>query len=274
MLNAFSIDLEDWFCVYNFSRIIDRKSWALCENRIVGNTVRLLDILDRHDTRATFFVLGWIAEQYPDLIKEIDHRGHEIASHGYQHQLLWEMTPDEFRTNLSRCLEALSRCVSQQVQGFRAPSFSLGKNSWWALDVLKELDFSYDSSIFPVRFHPDYGNVESRLTPFEISPGLLEIPLSCVLVLGRRIPVGGGGYFRLYPYPIFKWLLQKCHSADQAVVFYLHPWEIDPDQPRVPSPVLKRMRHYVNIGQTEKRLHRLLEDFNFSSFEEVFAVRP
>jgi polysaccharide deacetylase family protein (PEP-CTERM system associated) len=272
VVNVFSIDLEDWFCVQNLNGIIPRDQWDSCESRVENNTIRLLDLLDRHKVRATFFVLGWVAERRPDLVREVFRRGHEIATHGYSHRLLTSMTPEEFRADLDRSLEVLATCVSAPVLGFRAPSFSVTRATWWALEILRSRGLRYDSSIFPVGFHPDYGVPDSRLEAHSILDGLLEVPMSCALLGGRKIPCSGGGYFRLYPYSLTRRLMQQCNRQGRPVMFYLHPWEIDPGQPRVSGmPALKRFRHYNNLDRTMGRLERLLEDFRFTSAGELFG---
>ena len=269
--NIFSVDLEDWFCVQNLNGIIPRDQWEKCESRVERNTMVLLDRLSKHNVEGTFFVLGWVAERYPDLIREVERRGHEIATHGYSHQLLTYMTPEEYRADLGRSLEVLARCSSQTVRGFRAPSFSVTRKTWWALEIMRDAGISYDSSIFPVGFHPDYGVPDFPLSAQQLPEGPLELPMSCVEMFGRRIPCSGGGYFRLFPYPVSRALMRRCNSQGRPVVFYIHPWEVDPGQPRVQMPASKKFRHYNNLDKTLERIDRLLEDFRFSS---VRKVRP
>lgn len=272
MVNVFSVDLEDWFCVQNLNGIIPRDQWGACESRVEKNTIRLLDLLDRRKVQATFFVLGWVAERHPGLIQEVHRRGHEIATHGYSHSLLTSMTPEHFQADLDRSLEVLAGCVSSPVLGFRAPSFSVTRKTWWALDILRTRGLRYDSSVFPAGFHPDYGVPDSRLEAHSILDGLLEVPMSCALVGGRKVPCSGGGYFRLYPYAVTRRLMRQCNRQGRPVMFYIHPWEIDPEQPRVSGmPALKRFRHYNNLDRTMGRLERLLEDFEFTSAGKLFA---
>lgn len=273
MENAFSIDLEDWFCVQNFSHVFPREQWDGLESRVERNTLRLLEILTRHNVQGTFFVLGWIAERYPDLVREVERRGHEIATHGYSHKLLTFMTPEEFRADLERSLDVLSNCTSTAVTGFRAPSFSVTRKTWWAVDILKQCGIAYDSSIFPVGFHPDYGIGDAPLVIHELGNGLTELPMSCADVMGRRIPCSGGGYFRLVPYFVTKSLMKKCNAANRPVIFYLHPWEVDPGQPRVSLPAVKAFRHYNNLDKTEERLEQLLADFPFTTMKRLLASR-
>jgi polysaccharide deacetylase family protein (PEP-CTERM system associated) len=266
MTNVMSVDVEDWFCVYNLSEHIQYEDWDRCESRVERNTIRLLDIFRRHRVEATFFVLGWIAERFPDLVRQIEFEGHEVATHGYSHRLLTHMEPGEFRDDLQRSLEVLAKITSQEVRGFRAPSFSITRKTLWALDILREHGIRYDSSVFPIRFHPEYGIPGSELGPHGLDEGLTELPMSVADVLGWKIPCCGGGYFRLYPYALTRGLMRRCHAQGRPVVFYLHPWEADPDQPRVKGMAWsKAFRHYNNLDKTEERLERLLEDFSFTS---------
>jgi polysaccharide deacetylase family protein (PEP-CTERM system associated) len=272
MKNVMSVDVEDWFCVYNLSRLIPYADWDKCESRVERNTLRLLEIFRRHDIEATFFVLGWIADRFPDLVKEIERGGHEVATHGYSHRLLTFMQPGEFRADLERSLEVLAKATSQKVRGFRAPSFSLTRKTLWAVDILRECGIRYDSSVFPVRFHPDYGIADADLRPHELGEGLTELPMSVAEVFGRRIPCCGGGYFRVYPYAVTRQLMRRCNQQGRPVIFYLHPWETDPGQPRVEGmPWSKALRHYNNLGKTESRLERLLGDFSFTSVRKLIA---
>ena len=273
--NVMSIDVEDWFCVYNLSRVIRFADWDKYESRVERNTVRLLDLFGRHQVEATFFVLGWVAERFPDLVREIERRGHEIASHGYSHRLLTLMTPEEFRVDLQRSLEVLARTASQEIHGFRAPSFSLTSKTLWAVDTLKQHGIRYDSSVFPVAFHPEYGMVEADLRPHYLGDDLVELPMGVAEVLGHRVPCSGGGYFRLYPYALTRRLMRLCNAQGRAVMFYLHPWELDPGQPRVRGLSWStRFRHYNNLAKTEERLERLLEDFPFTSVRQLLAEHP
>jgi polysaccharide deacetylase family protein (PEP-CTERM system associated) len=274
MKNVMSVDVEDWFCVYNLSRLIPYADWDKCESRVERTTLRLLDLFRKHGVEATFFVLGWVADRFPDLVKEIERRGHEVATHGYSHRLLTFMQPEEFRADLQRSLEVLARATSQEVRGFRAPSFSLTRRTLWAVDILKASGIQYDSSVFPVAFHPEYGIADSQLGPHQLAEGLTELPLGVAEVFGRKIPCGGGGYFRLYPYSVTRYLMQECNAAGRPVIFYLHPWEADPLQPRVEGlPRWKRFRHYNNLEKTEDRLERLLSDFSFTSARQLLADR-
>jgi polysaccharide deacetylase family protein (PEP-CTERM system associated) len=271
--NVFSIDVEDWFCVQNLSAVIRREEWDRCESRVERNTLRLLDLLSHRNVEGTFFVLGWVAERFPDLVREIERRGHEIATHGYSHRLLTSLQPEEFRADLDRSLEVLARCSSRPVRGFRAPSFSVTRRTWWAVEILRSRGIQYDSSIFPIAFHPDYGIPDAPLHPHRLQEGLYELPMSCAEVFGRKVPCSGGGYFRLFPYAATRALMRRCNRQGRPIIFYLHPWEVDPDQPRVNLPAIKRFRHYTNLDQTADRLERLLEDFRFTSVRNLFAAQ-
>jgi polysaccharide deacetylase family protein (PEP-CTERM system associated) len=272
MKNALSIDLEDWFCVYNFKSTIKYGEWCAQDTRVIESTNKILDVLKKHETKATFFVLGWIAERVPYLISNIENNGHEIASHGYSHRLITEMTPEEFEEDLEKAFEVTKECVNQDIIGFRAPSFSLVEKTIWALDILNKFGFKYDSSVFPVGFHPDYGMTSAPLSIHRTKNSIIEFPISCVEFFGQRIPCGGGGYFRMYPYWLTKALIRKCNREGRPVVFYLHPWEIDKDQPRVKLSPMKRFRHYFNLDKTLERFDRLLNDFEFTSVREVIGL--
>ena len=273
-MNVMSVDLEDWFCVYNLSRVIPYSQWDRCESRVERSTLRLLDLFHQHRVVATFFVLGWVADRFPDLVKEVERQGHEIATHGYSHRLLTLMKPEEFRVDLQQSLEALARAISQDVHGFRAPSFSVTRATLWAAGILKEAGIRYDSSVFPVQFHPEYGIADAELGPYELAEGLTELPMSVAQVLGRRIPCCGGGYFRLYPYAVTRWLMRRCNEQGRPVIFYLHPWEIDPEQPRVEGlSWSERFRHYNSLTKTQERMERLLGDFSFTTAKRLIAER-
>ena len=272
--NAMSIDLEDWFCVYVLSEAIQRADWDQCDLRVLQSTRRVLELFDKHNTRATFFVLGYVAERLPELIRDIDARGHEIATHGYNHQLITRITPGEFEHDLVRAIDVLKNScgVQQDIIGFRAPSFTIVEQTRWALDILEQHNIRYDSSVFPIGFHPDYGMPDSPLAPYKVTENLWEFPLSCVDILGRRLPCSGGGYFRLFPYRFTRYCIKKCNRQGRPVVFYLHPWELDPDQPRIDLPWDKKFRQYNNLHKTEKRLDALLKHFEFTTIREVLGL--
>ncbi|HJQ68575.1 MAG TPA: XrtA system polysaccharide deacetylase [Blastocatellia bacterium] len=272
MKNAMSVDLEDWFCVHNMERAINKSDWDACEMRVVENTRKIIDLLDRHKTEATFFVLGWVAERAPDLVRDIAARGHEIATHGYSHTLLTDMTPESFEEDLRRAIHVTRACVDQEIVGFRAPSFTVTADTLWAVEVLTRNGIKYDSSVFPVGFHPDYGMPNASLSVYRHNDSLVEVPLSCAEFVGKRIPCSGGGYFRIFPYALTKRLLKRCNAQGRPAIFYLHPWELDPGQPRVKLPLLKKFRHYYNLDKTLARLDRLLGDFEFTSVRKVIGL--
>lgn len=271
--NVMSIDVEDWFCVYNLSRLTPFTDWPRQESRVEQSMQRLLDLFDRYNVEATCFVLGWVAEQHPGLVREIERRGHEIATHGYSHRLLTHMTEEEFRVDLKRSLEVLNSQARQPVQGFRAPSFSVTSQTPWAAAVLEECGLKYDSSVFPLGMHPDYGVPDAPLGQYWLNDKVIELPMSCAEVGRWRVPCSGGGYFRQYPYALSEHLMRRCNKQGRPVVFYLHPWEIDPGQPWINQlPYLKHVRHYRNLHRTEERLERMLEQFRFTSIRKVLGL--
>ncbi len=271
--HCLSFDVEEHFQVSAFESPMRRRHWDTYESRIEKNTSRVLDALACHDTRATFFVLGWVGERFPHLVKQIASAGHEIASHGYGHELITAQTPSAFRNDVRKAKSILEQIVSQPIYGYRAPSFSIMKDTTWALSILAEEGYRYDSSIFPV-FHDRYGMPAANPCVHEIlteSGVLWEVPPSVVRVFGLNIPVAGGGYFRLYPYFFLRWLLRRVEKQDIPLVMYLHPWELDPGQPRMEGPLVSRIRHYLNLSRTETRLNQLLEDFEFAPICKVVA---
>lgn len=272
MNNALSIDLEDWFCVYNLSQVIKREDWEKQELRVVQNTERILNLLDRHQVTATFFVLGWIAEHVPELIAEIERRGHEIATHGYSHTVITAMTPEAFESDLKKAIGITRALIHQDILGYRAPSFTITPKTMWAIDVLTRNGIRYDSSVFPISYHPDYGVPDAPLTIYRHNDALIEFPLTCVKMMGKVIPCCGGGYFRIFPYFVTRYLLRRVNREGRPAIFYFHPWEIDPDQPRVKLPWQKTFRHYFNLKRTFDRLDRLLSDFKFISIRELLGL--
>jgi polysaccharide deacetylase family protein (PEP-CTERM system associated) len=272
-VNALTVDVEDYFQVAALSAAIDRADWAATPSRVVGNTRRVLDIFDGAGARATFFVLGWVADRFPDLVKEIHRRGHEIASHGQSHRLVYEQSPAEFRDETQRSKATLEALVGERVMGYRAASYSIVERSLWALDVIAEVGFEYDSSIVPAR-HDLYGIPGAEAFPHRLrtprGATLVEFPPTTYQVLGARVPVGGGGYFRFYPYWLSRRLLRRINgSMHRPFIFYVHPWEVDPEQPRVRAGWRSRFRHYVNLQKTEARLNRLVRDFRFGTVRQV-----
>lgn len=268
MNNVLTIDVEDYFHVAALAKSIDRSNWDSIEPRVTSNVHRLLDLFDEHNVKATHFVLGWVAERFPELIKEIDHRGHEVASHGYSHQLVYSQTPEEFEQETRRSKDLIEDIIGKAVHGYRAASYSITRKSLWALDILVELGFIYDSSIFPV-VHDRYGIKGSPEYPHILeTPAkrkLVEYPLSTYRLCGQAIPVAGGGYFRLYPYWLSRFFYHRINKSSAPFVFYLHPWEVDPDQPRVKASLLSEFRHYNNLDKCHNRLSNLLDDFSFTT---------
>ena len=271
LTNAMTIDVEDYFQVSAFAPYIARTEWDSRECRVERNIQAILEMLSRHHTHATFFTLGWIAERYPQLVRHIVDNGHELASHGYGHQRASDQSPDVFFDDIDRAKKMLEDLSGQEVQGYRAPSFSIGKGNLWAYDTLLEAGYRYSSSIYPIA-HDHYGMPDSPRFAYEVRPGLTEIPITTVRLFERNFPSSGGGYFRLLPYPVSRWLIQRVNSRDQqSGIFYFHPWEIDPGQPRIQGINSKtRFRHYVNIGQTQTRLNRLLTDFKWGRVDHLF----
>ena len=266
--NALTVDVEDYFHVSAFAKNIDRRDWDSYPLRVEQNTRRLMDIFDEAQVKATFFVLGWVAERNRDLINDIAERGHEVACHGYSHQLVYNQTPEVFREETIRAKSLLEDIVQAPVRGYRAASYSITRNSLWAVPVLAQHGYTYDSSIFPVR-HDRYGIPGAREVPHNmrtpLGHTLVEFPLSTAKILHYKLPVAGGGYFRLYPYRLTRAGLRQVNSHQQPFIFYLHPWEIDPDQPRIDAGWLSRFRHYNNLEKCESRLRRLLQDFRFDT---------
>ncbi len=274
--NALTIDVEDYFQVAAFAGQVDPRDWGGFKLRVEQNTHQLLDLFDEQDLKATFFVLGWVAERCPGLVRSIAGRGHEVACHGYSHQLVYSQTAAVFREETIRSKACLEDQAQARVLGYRAASYSITKGSLWALDVLAELGFDYDSSIFPVR-HDRYGIPGSPRWPYRLETlqggSLVEFPPSTLSILGYLLPVAGGGYFRLYPYWFSRFALARLNrSADRPFIFYLHPWEIDPEQPRIPAGWLSRFRHYLNLDKCESRLRRLLRDFGFARVCDVLEA--
>jgi len=265
IVNAFSIDVEDWFQVAAFAPYIDRKDWDSLECRVERNVDVLLETLDRHQVKATFFTLGWIAERYPSMVARIVASGHELASHGYGHHMVGELGPELFREDVVKAKAILESIAGCEVVGYRAPSFSVGRDTLWALDILAETGHRYSSSIYPIK-HDLYGMPEAPRFAHQRS-GLLEIPATSIRLGERNYPASGGGYFRLLPYPVSRWSVQRVNRADrQAAVFYCHPWEIDPGQPRMNQASSKsRFRHYVNQTRMLGKIDRLLGDFRWGT---------
>jgi polysaccharide deacetylase family protein (PEP-CTERM system associated) len=275
--NAMTCDVEDYFQVSAFAPYIDRASWPSRECRVEANMDRILALYDRHGVRATFFTLGWIAERYPNVVKRIVAGGHELASHGYGHLRASDQTRAEFANDIRSSKALLEDIGGQAVVGYRAPSFSIGRANLWALDELLEAGYRYSSSIYPIA-HDHYGMPEAPRFAFypNGTDGLLEIPITTVNVMGRNLPAGGGGYFRLLPYALSRWMMNKVNQDDrQPALFYFHPWELDPGQPRPEGLGAKaRFRHYINIDRMEARIEALARDFAWDRMDRIFLNRP
>lgn len=270
-----SIDVEDWFQVENLRAGVPRDSWDAQESRVERNTDRMLEILHRRGVRATCFILGWVAERCPALVRRIHAAGHEIASHGYGHDLVYSLSHEAFREDIRRGKRLVEDIAGVAVEGYRAPSFSITD---WAIDILREEGFTYDSSSFPTLAHDRYGKLSgmrSGVPVVELRPGFREACVSCWNVAGRAVPWGGGGYFRLVPYALFRRGVRSILASGQPYVFYIHPWEIDPDQPRVSG--LRRshaFRHYVNLGRCAARWDALLGDVRWGTMRDLLAAVP
>jgi polysaccharide deacetylase family protein (PEP-CTERM system associated) len=275
LVNAMTVDVEDYFHVSVFDGLIPRHLWATMESRVTRNTDKLLEIFAQRNVVGTFFVLGWVAERYPDLMRRIAAAGHEIASHGYGHRLVYDQTPSAFRDDVRQAKALLENITGRPVLGYRAPSYSIVPQSLWALDVLMEEGYRYDASIFPIR-HDRYGIPVSARLPYVVSRpngSIIEAPASTVRWGLWNLPVAGGGYFRILPYGWTRWGVARVNQQDsRPVIFYLHPWEIDPEQPRLPAGLLSRFRHYRNLGETEGRLLRLLQDFAWGPLREILPL--
>jgi polysaccharide deacetylase family protein (PEP-CTERM system associated) len=269
--NALTVDVEDYFQVSAFAPHIARSEWNTRECRVERNVDVILGMLDRHNTKATFFTLGWIAERYPDVVRKIVRQGHELASHGYGHERASDQTEEAFYADIHLAKVILEDLSGQEVRGYRAPSFSIGKGNLWAFDCLARAGYRYSSSIYPIA-HDHYGMPDSPRFAYEVRPGLLEVPITTLRAFGRNFPSSGGGYFRLLPYGLSRWMLNRVNRGDQqSGIFYFHPWEIDPGQPRVDGIGAKtRFRHYVNIDRVEGRLNQLLSDFEWGRMDEIF----
>ncbi len=271
VVNALTIDVEDYFQVSAFAPHIARSSWDTRECRVERNVGRILEMLATRETKATFFTLGWIAERYPALVRRIVDEGHELASHGYGHERASDLSEASFFEDVRRAKSILEDLCGIEVKGYRAPSFSIGAANLWAFDCLVRAGYRYSSSIYPIR-HDHYGMPDSPRHAYQIRPELLEVPISTLRLFNRNFPSSGGGYFRLFPYQLSRWMLNRINEGERrSGIFYFHPWEIDTDQPRIPGISNKtRFRHYVNIGRMEARLEQLLVDFRWGRMDQIF----
>ncbi|BCG47655.1 Polysaccharide deacetylase [Citrifermentans bremense] len=279
MLNALTIDVEDYFQVNAFEPYIPRECWDHYPLRVADNVARLLDLLDEYQVKATFFVLGWVAERVPRTVREIQARGHEVASHGYGHQLIFRIGPQAFRDDIRRAKEVLEDITGSAVRGYRAPTYSITRESLWAFDLLLEAGFSFDSSVFPV-YHDTYGIPDAPRFPYLVrrpAGTLQEFPLTTLplKLAGKsvQLPIAGGGYLRLLPVALIKWGIDRINRVEQKpCVLYLHPWEIDPGQPRIKAGWKSRFRHYNNLERTEEKLRYLLKGVRYGTMSQVLGL--
>jgi polysaccharide deacetylase family protein (PEP-CTERM system associated) len=274
-VNALTVDVEDYFQVEAFSGTISRWEWSRWESRVEKNTDSLLDLFERYNAHATFFILGWVAQHFPKVVRKIVNSGHEVACHSYNHEMIRNQNPDQFRFDVKRAKTLLEDIAGEAVCGYRAPTYSITSQTLWALEILIEEGFRYDSSIFPVH-HDRYGIPQAQRFPYIIrclSGEILEFPPSTVKILNQNLPVAGGGYFRLMPYPIFRWGLRRINRREgQSAIFMIHSWEVDPAQPVVPGSWANIWRHRLNLHRTKSRLGKLLEEFRFASVREVLGL--
>jgi polysaccharide deacetylase family protein (PEP-CTERM system associated) len=273
ILNAMSVDVEDYYQVSGFAGTIPRAAWGRWPSRVEASTRRCLALFAERDVRATFFVLGCVAKAHPGLVREIVAGGHELASHGMAHHRVWELAPAAFRADVRDTRLLLEDIGGVPVRGYRAPSFSIDRRNWWAFDMLGEAGYAYSSSIHPIA-HDHYGMPDAPRAPFRAGGGVLEIPVGTVELAGRRLSCAGGGFFRLLPYAWSRWAIGRVNGAEgRPVTFYFHPWEIDPGQPRVPGlPARSRLRHYTGLGRMEAKLRQLLRDFAWGRVDEVHGL--
>lgn len=275
MINALTIDVEDYFQVSAFAGQVARKDWDGHPCRVERNVDCILKLLHDAGASATFFTLGWIAERYPELVRTIRDAGHEIASHGYAHERASEQEPDAFLADIRLAKSILEDITGEEVLGYRAPSFSVGDVNPWAFDCIAEAGYRYSSSVYPIR-HDHYGVPDSPRFPHEIRNGLMELPIATVRMMWRNWPAGGGGYFRLVPYAVSRWSIRHINDVDgRPAIFYFHPWELDPEQPRIDGASAKaRFRHYLNLHRVEERLRHLLGDFRWDRVDRVLLHGP
>lgn len=277
MINALTFDIEDYYQVEAFKNYITFEEWPQYPSRVEANTQKILDILAEYNARATFFTLGWIAERFPEMVTRIIDGGHELATHGYAHHMVYKQTPAEFEADLAKSIEVLERLSGKKILGYRAPTYSIIEDSYWAFDTLIKYHLVYDSSIFPIT-HDRYGVPNSERFPYRVErdhgASIMEFPLSTLRLWKWNFPIAGGGYLRLFPYWLLKYSLRSLNRQHKPGILYLHPWELDPDQPRIQNiPVTTRFRHYVNLHSTADKLRRLLRDFHFAPICEVLNLQ-
>lgn len=273
VINGLSVDIEDWFQVGAFERTIARDEWDTLPRRVERNSDAVIELFRRSDAKATFFTLGWVAERYPQLIRRIVDAGHELASHGWDHVRVFTMTPDQFREDIRRTRSVLEDLSGQKVTGYRAPSFSIDQRTPWAHEILADEGYAYSSSVAPV-VHDHYGWPEAPRFAFRPIDGcpLIELPVTTARLRGRVIAAGGGGFFRLFPYAFSRWAIRQVNADERPAIFYFHPWEIDPGQPRVAdAPLKSRFRHYARLGAMEAKLERVIREFRWGRVDAVAA---
>ena len=274
-VHIMSVDVEDYFMVEAFSESVSRNSWHEWPSRVVENTKRSLDLFDRFNVKGTFFFVGWVAEHFPSLVRETHARGHEIACHSYWHRTIYSLTPDEFREDTRAAVRAIEDAAGAKVNGYRAPSWSITRGCLWALDILAEEGFTYDSSIYPIH-HDLYGVPGAHRFPYVLKCGngavLREYPPATVRILGQNLPGAGGGYLRVFPLAYTRWMFRKYEQEyKEPLVVYIHPWELDPKQPRISGKLKSRLRHYTNLEKMERRIQDLMIHYDFGSFRQAFA---
>lgn len=271
--NALTIDVEDYYQVSAFEHVVSYSEWGNYQSRVTTNTLKILNLLDESGTKATFFILGWIAEKFPEIVRQIKEKGHEIASHGYKHSIIYNFTPEEFRNDLRKSKSILENLVGVKIKGYRAPSFSITHNSIWALEILSEEGFEYDSSVFPI-YHDRYGIPSARFHPYKIylnnGKTIFEFPPLTYRFFGKNLPLGGGGYMRLLPVRLMIWQLKRINLCNIPGVIYFHPWELDPNQPFIDSgSKLTNLRHKIGLKKMEEKIIKLLKHINFSSIDFI-----
>jgi len=271
--NAMSVDVEDYFQVAAFDDHISRQDWHKIPLRVEKNTYKILELFAKHNIKATFFMLGWVAERFPGLLQDIVAQGHELASHGYAHKRATLQTRSEFREDISKAKQILEEISSTDIKGYRAPSYSINHSNMWVHDELYDTGHIYSSSVYPVK-HDLYGIPDAPRFKYTLDNGLIEIPISTIKIINKNLPAGGGGFFRFYPYMLSKWIIKNINKNDQQpAIFYFHPWELDPEQPRQENASLKsKFRHYLNLHKTEKRLCQLLTDLEWDRMDKVFEI--
>lgn len=274
--HVMTVDVEDYFMVEAFAHSVPRKRWEALPSRVVASTLRALDLFDKHAVKGTFFFVGWVANRFPGLVREANARGHELACHSYWHRTVYSLTPEEFREDTRSAKHAIEDAAGVEVKGYRAPSWSIRNDCMWALEILSEEGFTYDSSIYPIR-HDLYGIPHAQRFPYnhQLSNGhsIAEFPPPTVRILGQNLPGAGGGYLRIFPFPYTRWIFRKFQRTyKQRVVVYFHPWELDTEQPRIRDKFRSRIRHYTNLHKMERRLDALLRQYAFQSFRDVMDV--